>query len=76
MAGKRLIVTLSDEGRKAFSATAKEVSRSGLKVKEKMPELGLIVGEAASDSREKITQVLNGIQGVSSVEEEGTAEAI
>lgn len=76
MAGKKLIVTLTDDGQKKFAAVAKLVQQSGITVTKKMPGVGIIVGEVTAAAAEKTTRALNAIPGVAAVEEEGSAEAI
>jgi hypothetical protein len=76
MAGKRLIVTLTEDAQRKFSAAVKQVQQSGLKVQEKMPELGLIVGEVQAASAAKTTRAITDLPCVVAVEEEGSMEAI
>ena len=76
MPKKRLIVTLTDAGTKAFSATTKAVAECGITVTERMPELGILIGEVSTAALGKTTAALNTIKGVTSVEEEGTSQAI
>lgn len=76
MAGKRLIVTLTEDSLRKFPAAVKQVQQSGLKVKEKMPELGLIVGEVADAAAVKTSKAISDLPCVAAVEEEGSMEAI